>query len=101
MICRAANEDLPRPGMPKIAMLGLEMNPARNQENGSQHTVEPVWMSCPTGTPTAGRLDPPANGQNPQTCTLVPRNVGGTGMIRHRLPVTAQPPAGPARRPTG
>jgi hypothetical protein len=72
--------------MPKIAIDGLEMNPALNQENGSQHTVDPVWMSCPTGTPTAGRDDPPANGQNPHTCTLVPRNVGGTGITRHRLP---------------
>ena len=76
--------DLPKPGMPKMAIDGLEMNPARNQENGSQQTVEPVWMSCPTGTPTAGRDDPPANGQNPHTCTDVPRKVGASGISRHR-----------------
>ena len=32
-----------------------------------------------------GRDDPPANGQNPHTCTDVPRNVGGIGINRQRV----------------
>ncbi len=41
---------------------------------GSQHSVAPVRMCRPNGTPTMGVPAPIANGHMPHTCTVVPRH---------------------------
>ena len=74
-----------------MAIDGDEMNPARNQDSGSQQTVAPVTRSGPIGTPMLGRDDPAAIGHSPHVWTEVPRNSGGVGITRQRDALTATP----------